>query len=231
MDGQRLTFRLMGLNNQNFIMEDEQTGSWWQQVTGEAIFGPLKGKSLELVMSDEVSFEIWKREHPQSRVLVSTAEAELSKKNFHEGLEAVKEFGLPMSADPNDVLPQRELIVGVELEGQSKAYPVEVLVKQNPVVDQIGEVPLLLVVARDGESIRCFDRRLDGATLEMYLKPGTEGPLVLIDSETGSEWDFSGRAIAGPMAGRSLQKIHLLKDFWFDWKIFHPETLVFRAGF
>ncbi len=219
----------MGLNNQNFIMEDEQTASWWQQASGEAIFGPMKGKSLELVMSDEVSFEIWKREHPHSQVLVSSAE--LPESDFNEGLERISELPLPMAAEPDDLLPQRELIIGVEVGGQAKAYPVEVLVSQNPVVDELGEVPLLLVVADEGESIRCFDRRLDGEVLDLYLKPDSEGPLVLVDSQTGSEWDFSGQSIAGPMAGKSLQKIHILRDFWFDWKIFHPESSVFRTGF
>ena len=46
IDGRVLTFRLVGINNQNFVMQDDQTGSWWQQVSGEAILGPLKGLSL-----------------------------------------------------------------------------------------------------------------------------------------------------------------------------------------
>ena len=54
MDGQPLRFRLAGINNQNFIMRDEETGSWWQQVTGRAIAGPLRGKRLTLVPHDEV---------------------------------------------------------------------------------------------------------------------------------------------------------------------------------
>ena len=36
IDGRKLTFHLAGINNQNFIMRDEETGSWWQQVTGVA---------------------------------------------------------------------------------------------------------------------------------------------------------------------------------------------------
>jgi len=50
VEGRTLHFHLAGINNQNFIMRDEETGSWWQQVTGEAIFGPLKGRRLKLVL-------------------------------------------------------------------------------------------------------------------------------------------------------------------------------------
>src|SRR5678809_1679520 len=69
VDGRVLHFHLAGINNQNFIMRDEETGSWWQQVSGQAIAGPLKGKQLRSVFCDEVSFGVWKHEQPNGRVL------------------------------------------------------------------------------------------------------------------------------------------------------------------
>ena len=69
IDGRTLHFHLAGINNQNFIMRDEETSSWWQQVTGEAILGPLKGRHLARVPQDEMSFALWKREQPAGRVL------------------------------------------------------------------------------------------------------------------------------------------------------------------
>ena len=50
-------------------MRDSQTGSWWQQVSGEAIQGSFKGQKLSEVFHDEVTFGVWKREHPNGRVL------------------------------------------------------------------------------------------------------------------------------------------------------------------
>ena len=67
VDGRTLHFHLSGINNQNFLMRDEETGSWWQQVTGEAISGPLKGRRLEPVPQDELSFAVWKGEHGEGR--------------------------------------------------------------------------------------------------------------------------------------------------------------------
>ena len=79
---------LAGINNQNFIMKDEETGSWWQQVSGEAIQGPLKGKKLNAVFNDEISFAIWKRENPQGRVLNpnETVASKYSPANWEEGI-------------------------------------------------------------------------------------------------------------------------------------------------
>ena len=69
VNGRQLHFHLAGINNQNFIMRDEETGSWWQQVTGLAIFGPLKGQQLRSVFHDELTFALWKSEKPGARVL------------------------------------------------------------------------------------------------------------------------------------------------------------------
>ena len=69
VNGQTLKFRLSGINNQNFIMSDEESGSWWQQISGQAIQGPMKGASLVPVDADELTFGTWKRENPNGRVL------------------------------------------------------------------------------------------------------------------------------------------------------------------
>src|SRR5580658_9028706 len=69
VDGLRLTFHLAGINNQNFLMRDEETGTYWQQISGLAVSGPLKGKQLTLVLSDELNFATGEAEEPQGTVL------------------------------------------------------------------------------------------------------------------------------------------------------------------
>jgi hypothetical protein len=58
------------------------------------------------------------------------------------------------------------------------------------------------------------------------LGPG----LQLVDAETGSTWNFEGRTVAGPLAGRQLKKVFVLEDYWFDWRIYHPDTRVYDIG-
>lgn len=228
VDGQVLHFELAGINNQNFIMRDVETGSWWQQVSGEAIQGPLKGKQLELAAWDEVSYAIWKREHPESLVLLPD-EAFVSNYKSPDWDKDFKDVETVVNVDEEAGLHARELIVGVEVGGRAKAYPLEALAQQSPVVDSLGGVPVLLVVDADGKSVRCFDRTMDGEALDLYRKAETES-LRLVDAQTGSEWDFAGQALSGPLAGRKLLRIQTLKDFWFDWQLYHPETSIYSAG-
>ncbi len=54
--------------------------------------------------------------------------------------------------------------------------------------------------------------------------------LLLFDGETGSEWDFSGTARSGPLAGKQLEKVRALKEYWFDWKTYNPQTGLYTAG-
>ena len=64
-----LTFHLAGINNQNFLMRDEQTGTYWQQISGAAVSGPLAGRTLKLIPSDELTYTLWKSEEPGGTVL------------------------------------------------------------------------------------------------------------------------------------------------------------------
>ena len=73
MDGLRLTFHLAGINNQNFLMRDDETGTYWQQVSGAAVSGPFKGRNLVLVSSDELTFGLWKTEQPHGTLVKDDA--------------------------------------------------------------------------------------------------------------------------------------------------------------
>jgi hypothetical protein len=135
---------------------------------------------------------------------------------------------VPDAIVPSGEWGPRQLIVGVEAGGRSKAYAIEALREQSPILDALGDVPIVLVIAADGRSIRAFDRRLDGEVLELYARPDVDPPL-LVDA-SGTEWSFAGAGLNGPHAGRQLEPILPLKDYWFDWKNFHPDTFVYTGG-
>ena len=227
-EGRTLHFHLAGINNQNFIMRDEETGSWWQQVTGCAILGPLTGRCLQAIPWDEVTFAVFKREHPRGLVLLPDAG---SKDDYAEAdwEKNVADYPTVTPIDPHDTLKPRDLVVGVTSGANATAYPWTTLAAQNPILDSVGGTPVLVLLHPDGRSLRCFDRRIGEDTLELFLKTGTDRP-VIVDGKTGSEWDFSGLASSGPLTGRRLARVTCLKDFWFDWKTYNPGTRVFMAG-
>ncbi len=228
VDGRVLTFHLVGINNQNFVMQDEQTGSWWQQVSGEAILGPLKGRTLTPIPTDQLTFATWRSESPEGRVLVPDPGILAAGKYAEADWEVkMQRTPTPASASGDQRLAPRALVVGVEHRGASRAYPVDRLTAGLVVIDELGGDPLAIVRAPDGRSTRVFSRRLDGRILEFVAKADTT-PFRLVDIATGSEWDFAGVAVAGELKGRQLTRLPFLEEYWFDWRTYHPTTDVAR---
>ena len=126
-------------------------------------------------------------------------------------------------------LEPRALVIGLTVNGAAKAYPVDAVVKQSLILDDLGGVPIFIVLGDDKRSARAFERTVDGRKLEFFVKPNS-GSLVMVDAETGTEWDFTGKAIGGPLNGRQLKKISILNDYWFDWTTYNPRTSVYKLG-
>jgi hypothetical protein len=88
----------------------------------------------------------------------------------------------------------------------------------------------MLVLGPDEKSIRVFSRQTGGRTLEFYGPSGAQpaGPWRLLDGATASEWNFEGCAVSGEMQGQCLRRIDALKDYWFDWQHYHPDSAIFQ---
>ncbi|BDC49775.1 hypothetical protein F183_A20910 [Bryobacterales bacterium F-183] len=223
VDGLTLTFRLAGINNQNFLMRDEQTGSFWQQISGLAISGPLKGKQLQLIHSDELTLATWRAEEPQGTALKDVAEFE---KNY-----APKNWDVRMAKQPvvksaaEKGIADRDLMLGIRAFGAARAYPYQQVLSQKLVQDRIGSESVLLLVGSDGTSVRAF-RNSAGA--DFYrLDPPKAGGVLMMDAASGSEWNFKGCAVEGKAKGTCLEPVPMLKDYWFDWKHYNPQTTVY----
>jgi uncharacterized protein DUF3179 len=224
-----LHFHLAGINNQNFLMRDEETGSYWQQITGTAIAGPLKGSKLSLVPQDELTFGLWREEQPNGTVLAplqrdaakyekATWESEIAK--LPTVIHATK-----------GTLPDRETVLGVAMNGAARAYPLSKLTVESPVLlDDVGGKPIMLVLGPDGKSVRAFSRQMGTDTLDFYGQglEGTSEPWALLESTTLSEWNFDGCPVIRDMRGPCLTRIDVLKDFWFDWQHYHPNSDIYR---
>jgi hypothetical protein len=240
VNGRALHFYLAGINNQNFLMRDQETGTWWQQITGKAIYGPLQGAALELVLSDELTFGQWRTESPDGQVLAPVTKY---KKEYDPNWEPdVAKLPVVISF-PGTELKSRDVVIGLTINGAARAYPWETFAKQSPVVDRVNGTPLLLVLGPDGKSFRVFVARIDGKDAEFFqqgeepaeaqagktdIKSETKKDWTLVDATTASQWNFQGCATSGPAQGKCLDRIPALKDYWFDWRNYHPDTTVYK---
>jgi hypothetical protein len=229
IDGQVLTFHLAGINNQNFLMRDEETGSFWQQINGKAVSGPLAGRKLTLVHCDELMFATWKAENPEGSVLQPVAKfAEDYEPKDWEGRMARAKTVVNTKDSGH---PPRELMLGIAAFGASRAFPLERVLEQKVIQDELGGEPILLVVGVDGQSVRAFRRTLPqgGSSADFFrvTNPEPAKPALLVDSVFGSEWGFQGCALKGKARGTCLEPVDMIKDYWFDWRKYNPRTTVY----
>ena len=233
LNGLVLTFRLIGINNQNALLEDLESRSWWQQASGEAIAGPLKGERLTPLVHDEVTYALWAREHPHTKVLARVDPGI----RHRQGLGRPDGQGADRRAGDAERPAAPPLLRGRHRrqrqgqglpEGQARA-------EQPARAEEAGDDlrgdgsrrrgPVAVLVGGDGISVRVFDRRVDGKEIELMTKFGSS-PARFVDTTTGSEWDIAGVAVTGPMAGERLERIPSTMEFWFDWQLRHPDTVV-----
>jgi hypothetical protein len=131
-------------------------------------------------------------------------------------------------------LVPKDKVIGVFVNGVSRAYPLRVLVWHEVVNDTVGGTPIVVTYSPLSEGIAVFDRRVAGQTLTfgvsgllyqsnllMYDKAGTH------DSE--SLWSqLQARAIAGPAAAaaRTLTIVPFALARWEEWQAVRPETTI-----
>src|ERR1700722_4396487 len=207
-------------------MGDPETGRFWTQSSGTAISGPLKGRPLTLVLSDELTFATWKAEEPGGMVLKEAPQ-------YASEYEA-KDWDVRMQREPTVIqfpehgMQSRDLVLGIQTSGASRAFLYDRVIQEKLVKGYVGTQPVLIVVGPDGQSVRAFGDRIPrvGDSPDFYRLTVNKPGVLLMDAATGSEWNFQGCAISGKAQGTCLERVPMLKDYWFDWRNYNPKRSI-----
>ena len=158
--------------------------------------------------------------------------------------------GLPALVDPTCITPQRveainegergkylvpsDRVIGVSLGGETKAYPLRVLVWHEVVNDTVGGIPVVVTYNPLTEGIVVLDRRV-GEETPVFGVSGLlyNSGLLMYDRREGhvgeSLWSpLQTRAVSGPAAalGATLRILPSALCRWEDWKNAYPSTTV-----
>ncbi|MCP4261967.1 MAG: DUF3179 domain-containing protein [Planctomycetes bacterium] len=106
-------------------------------------------------------------------------------------------------------LGSNEPVISLVINGQSRAYPLQILIWHEIINDTVGEVPVSVTFCPLCYSANVFDRRVNGRLYSF----GVSGMLrhsdmVMYDRQTESLWQqISGEAIVGDMIGSELKRM------------------------
>ncbi len=229
-DGQRTQFIVPLQWENNLMLYDPQKKRLIQQINGEIMGGPNAGRHLPQVPSRILPWHEWQAEYPQTQVW-DYRPGDLFAPLMRAMLKMIRQQNEERSApffptitrfDPR--LPNKAQVLGVETEDASRAYGLDYL-EQHPVLnDEVGETPLLVAYDSEQGAAAIYDRRNNGQVLT--FQPAVDGDkAAFVDAETGSTWDQTGQAVAGPLKGTALSPVnHLSRVLWFSWFNFYPQT-------
>ena len=229
--GRTLHFQYDRMVAANEVQKDMETGSSWQQATGEAIDGPLKGTRLTLYPSVRTTWGAWRKRYPRTQVLKPLpgyAERLAATSSRIRNSTQVAPDGAPKGALPVDArLPARETVAGIEAGRDAVAYPFSALRLARVVNDRVGGTPVVIVHQPSSDTTTAFDARAKGKVLT--FQPANDDASAVTDRETRSTWNAYGLCLEGALKGTQLKQVVLVPQFWFAWSQFRPGTRVFTA--
>ena len=148
-----------------------------------------------------------------------------------DGIPALTNPHLLAAADAH-YLNDDDLVFGIEIAGDARAYPLRILDWHEMLNDTIGGVPVSLAYCTLCGSGILFETAVEG-----YGKPfvfGSSGFLyrsnkLMYDTATNSLWNqFTGRPVVGPLTGSGieLKTRPVVITSWAKWRGEHPNTRV-----
>ncbi|MEX2210359.1 MAG: DUF3179 domain-containing protein [Gaiellaceae bacterium] len=144
-----------------------------------------------------------------------------------DGIPAVDEPQL-VATSKVGFLADREPVIELVVDGEARAYPIQVLIWHEIVNDVVGGVPVAVTFCPLCNTSIVFDRRLDGRTLDF----GTTGnlrnsDLVMYDRQTESWWQqFGGEALVGELTEATLEQLPSRVVAWEAFRREHPDGRV-----
>jgi hypothetical protein len=130
INGRRLEFGVSGLlYNSDVLLYDRQSRSLWSQIKQTAVTGPMKGTKLHAIPLSHTTWRDWQARHPNTQVLSTDTGFRRNYKVSPYG-DYARSRGLYFPvAEENSQYRRKETVLGLEIDGQFKAYPFDELKK------------------------------------------------------------------------------------------------------
>jgi len=220
-----LDFTFYGWRNGIMVIRHKD-GTLYSALTGVAFDGPRKGDRLKPLATVPSDWGWWLRHYPGTVA-------------YHM-FDKYKPVDLPTSQTPQSVktrpkadprLPEMEQVIGVEIGGEAKAYPISELRQAGGLIADTVSGRRIVVLWHEPTHagsvyLPTAEQQARGTPIELLSEPkDPDAPFV---SRDGSHWDITGRAVDGPHKGQALQWQPNVSCYWFAWAAEYPKTAVYQ---
>ena len=177
----------------------------------------------------QTTWKQWLVLHPDTLVLNKRAFYQF---DSYEQYYVDGSAGILGEANWDDRVLRKELVLGVNLDGQAKSYSFKAIADQKVINDTFARREVVVTFKPNQETGAIFSWVVDGRTLTFRdSRVNSLGIMLIQDQETESTWQaITSQAISGPMAWKTLQRLPSQCSFWFAWSDLHTETELFEPG-
>lgn len=168
-DGIRLQFGVSGLlYNSDVLMYDRNSQSLWSQIKSMAISGPAKGMRLQSLPISHTSWKEWRHRFPETEVLTTnTGFRRDYRVDPYPNYSNSGKLYFPVSQSSN-LYKRKEVVLGLEIRDQFKAYPFEELKKrQAQFIDEFMDIQFTVYFDEENKTARIVDE--DGTEIATTL--------------------------------------------------------------
>ncbi len=136
---------------------------------------------------------------------------------------------LVFKARADNAVDESSVVVGVEYQGEARAYPIRYLVYHHQVQDTVGGRPVLVTYCSVCRTGRVFLPTVAGHQEKFRLVGMDHFNAMFEDATTGSWWrQATGEAVTGPRAGLVLPEAASRQLTLGQWFRLHPASLVMQ---
>lgn len=229
------------------LLADRASGSLYVQYLGRPLGLSGEDERLPEIPAVNTTWEAWSAAYPETLLLQDPVAPD---HDVFETYYMSSRAGLYRAPRRDHRWPAKEVVAGVEINGDPRGFPLLWLREQPVVCEEVGGERVLIVFEQMSATVLGFRPVVDGRSLEFIAAvaeptqgdapadvsgPGLDGggeddatgrayePLILQDQETGSRWHaLRGECLDGELAGATMDRVPAALSFWFAWSNFHP---------
>jgi len=147
----------------------------------------------------------------------------LADKMFYQ--PKIKEF----AGGTADTTDKNKLVIGVAINGEARAYPIQIIGYHHQVKDTVGGKPIMVTYCTVCRTGRVYSPFVNGK-YELFRLVGMDHFNAMFEDATTKSWwrQATGTAITGKLKGTQLPEVPSSQMRLGDWMTLHPNSTVLQ---
>jgi hypothetical protein len=217
-------FGFYGWRNGVMVIKHKD-GTLFSALSGVAFDGPHKGERLKPLATIQSDWGYWAKTYPQTvayNMFDKYQPVDLPKTETPQSVRT--------RSKPDSRLPAETVVAGLWLEGSARAYPLSATDKTRILSDRVHGQDVVVLWHLPTHAAAIYVPQVEGTEPPQPVKLSVDDhrpDAPFVDHQTRSHWGVEGRAVDGPLKGKTLRWLDSVQCKWFAWAAEYPKTDVY----